>query len=157
MMFGSGGAPSVDAPLSAQQQQSRISTFQAQGPLRLPGVSSADQAAAIRTLALPVSDQQALERDIQFGQVRLVSVTLWDDMVEDGDVVEVISGGFNKTVALTKARQTIFVPVPASNMVQIRGVRDGGGGITVATATSGGALPIPVLAPGQVVSVPVAR
>lgn len=144
---------SVDPPLTALQQQERTNLFQSHGALRLQAVAATERQAAIQSMALPDADAAALEKDVSQGQARLVYITLWDDVVEDGDVVEIIGGGFSKTVALTKARQRIAVPLPSSNTIQMRGVRDGGGGITVAAETERGHLAIPVMAPGQTLSI----
>lgn len=149
-------APVGDVPLTAIEAQTRLTNFQAHGPVRLATVGAGERAAAIRTMELPPGEQKALEQDIDRGLTRLVQITLWDDRIEDGDVVELISTGFSRVVALTKAKQTIAVPIAAGAGLQMRGVRDGGGGITVAADTDRGILAVPVMTPGQVVAVPVA-
>ena len=147
--------PRGDA-LSAQQIAARLQAFQAHGALRLPSVSPAEQHSAVATMLLAPAEQAALERDLAAKQTRLVVFTLWDDVVEDNDVVEVQTDGFSRVVALTKAPQKITVPVPIGAAVVFKGVRDGGGGgITVAALSDGGALPLPFMSPGEVRAVAV--
>lgn len=154
--WGSGGSAVSDPNLSAQQAQQRVLAFQARGAVKLPAISAQDRASAVQQMALPAAARQSLTHDVEEGQSKLVWLTLWDDMVEDGDVIELRSAGFNRVVALTKAKQRIAVPTTASGTIEIKGVRDGGGGITVAAETEQGELPIPVMSPGQTVSVPIA-
>lgn len=104
---------------------------------------------------LPAADRQALQKDIDEGKTRLVWLTLWDDYVQDGDVVEISSNGFSRVIALTNPHQSFAMPLPANGKLAIRGIRDGGGGITVAAMSDNMPLPIPVMAPGEVIEVPV--
>jgi hypothetical protein len=89
--------------------------------------------------------------------LRLVSVSLWDSHAEDGDVVAVISGGYRREVALTKAVQTITFPVDSSSQVQFVGVRDGGGGITLGLRGPSQEILMPIMSEGQTLSLPIAR
>jgi hypothetical protein len=148
-------ATAGDSPLSVQEVQQRNLAFQNHGPLKLASVLPSEQAVALQQMKLSGPEQQAIEKDLADGKVKLVWITLWDDMVEDGDVVEIQSTGFNRVVSLTKAKQRLSIPVPASGSIQMKGVRDGGGGITVAAETESGPLPIPVMAPGQTVAITV--
>lgn len=148
-------APVGDTPMTAMETQARLTAFQAHGPLKLRAITLTERVAAIQAMALPPAEQKSLEQDLDRGLTRLVQITLWDDRVEDGDVVELISTGFSRVVALTKAKQTITIPITTGVALQLRGVRDGGGGITVAADTASGPLAIPVMTPGQVVAVAV--
>jgi hypothetical protein len=157
-LFAWNQAPAVgDHSLSAQQVQQRVATFQAHGPAVFTAVTTADRNEAFRSMALSAADLELLRNDLDGGRTRLVWITLWDDLVEDGDVVEIRSAGFTKVIALTKTPHRVAVPVPASGGIEMKGMRDGGGGITVAAQTDRGVLAIPVMAPGQTITVPIAR
>jgi hypothetical protein len=87
--------------------------------------------------------------------LRLVRVSLWDSHAEDGDVVAVVSGGYRREVALTKEIQTVAFPVDGSSMVQIIGVRDGGGGITLGIRGPSQQVLMPILSEAQTLSLPI--
>jgi len=89
--------------------------------------------------------------------LRLVSISLWDSDAEDGDVVAVISGGYRREILLTKAVQTVTIPVDQASLLKIVGVRDGGGGITVGIRGPSQEILVPILAEGEVLSLPIAR
>ena len=83
----------------------------------------------------------------------LVWVRLWDTDVEDGDVVRIESGGYSRTVTLTKNGITIAVPVSASGQMRISGIRDGdGGGITVGLGSGSTRAILPIMSVGQVLT-----
>jgi hypothetical protein len=83
-------------------------------------------------------------------RLRLAWITLWDTDVEDGDAVRIDSAGYSRTVTLAKQPVTFAVPVPASGVIQITGVRDGeGGGITVGLASGSARAVFPVMSVGQ--------
>ena len=80
---------------------------------------------------------------------RLVELTLWDDVAQDGDVVMVTSAGYSQQVNLMHAPQTLAFPTITGSPVTITGVHDGGGGITLGFTGSGVPVALPVLAEGQ--------
>jgi hypothetical protein len=83
-------------------------------------------------------------------RLRLAWITLWDTDVEDGDAVRIDSAGYSRTVTLAKQPVTFAIPVPASGVIQITGVRDGeGGGITVGLASGSARAVFPVMSVGQ--------
>jgi hypothetical protein len=104
-----------------------------------------------------LSPQKPTAMSGQDGNVRLplAWLTLWDYVDEDGDIVRVVSSGYTRLVPILHKPVTLAVPMPPSGVVNIVGVHDGYGGITV--GISSGALPValPVLAEGQVIGVPV--
>ncbi len=84
---------------------------------------------------------------------QLVWIRLWDTDVEDGDAVRIESGGYARTVSLTKQGITFAVPVPADGQLRMTGVRDGdGGGITVGLASGATQAVLPVMSEGQVLN-----
>ena len=143
-----------DQPLSQAAQQARLLAFQQAGQLALPSVAPSERAEALATMNLtgqPAEVRQAIED----GSEPLTWLTLWDDMDEDGDTVEITSHGFSRTIRLTNAPIRIAVPVPERGVINMRGAYDGGGGITVAMRTPQGQVALPIMAVGQVVGVPV--
>lgn len=84
---------------------------------------------------------EGMREAIVNGDAQFFHVYLYDSCDEDGDVVDVIiNGQLFATVPITNQGATLSVPVNtgAATNVEIRGVRDGFGGITVACRTSQG-------------------
>jgi len=99
---------------------------------------------------LKEEEAEALMKQAEGGLVSLGWITLWDNYAEDGDVVEVSANGLTRTVPILHAPVTIVVPYSVTAAeITITGVRDGGGGITVAAKTSGGNAPLPPLSVGE--------
>lgn len=86
------------------------------------------------------------------GARQLVEVVLWDTHSPDGDVVRVRSAGFSRDVVLSRTPTVVFVPVDGSGALQIQGVHDGGGGITLGVRGPQNAMLMPVMSPGQVLN-----
>lgn len=75
--------------------------------------------------------------EIVRGDTRFFHIFLHDSCAEDGDVVDLLINGRRfVTVPITHAGTTLSVPLNAGVVVSVRGVLDGGGGITVACRTS---------------------
>lgn len=89
--------------------------------------------------------------------LRLVSISLWDTHAPDGDVVAIVSAGYRREIVLTKAEQMITFPVDQAATVQVVGVRDGGGGITVGIRGPMQDILMPIMSEGQTLSLPVGR
>jgi len=113
-----------------------------------PGIPLAQPAgAAVDTKAAPAAaPRQGLP---------LAWITLWDTEAEDGDVVRVDSGGYSRTVTLSHAPVAFAIPVPLDGMVQLTGVHDGGGGITVGASSGQRVLALPLMSTGQVLRIPI--
>ena len=88
-------------------------------------------------------------------RVQLVWLTLWDSMSPDGDVVRVSSAGYEVDILLEKVPQRIAVPIDATRQVQITGIYDGGGGITLGVQQGAAQVMLPVLAPAEILHLPV--
>jgi hypothetical protein len=90
------------------------------------------------------------------GERTLGWLTLWDNSDEDGDIASVTAGGITQHVALTRAPTRILVAAIPGQPVYVTGERDGmGGGITLSIELSTGPLPLPPLAVGQTVALPI--
>ena len=114
--------------------------------------------AAQRILSPAVAQAQATQAAITaVNEIRLPIgwLTVWDHKAEDGDVVEIVSTGFTRQIPIMHQPITIAVPVPANGVVNVIGVKDGGGGITVGLSTPLAPVLLPVIAIGQIVGVPV--
>lgn len=95
---------------------------------------------------IPAPDVAAPHKD----PLRLAWITLWDTDVQDGDVVRIDSQGYSRTITLTKGGATFAVPVPASGVITVTGIKDGdGGGITVGLASGAAKAVFPIMSTGQ--------
>ncbi len=86
------------------------------------------------------------------GTTVIYSLHVLDDVVEDGDVVEIfVNGASYGTVPLANTGQDILIPLPVGTHAQVRALarQDGGGGVTFGVVTSQGELRSTVLAVGQ--------
>jgi hypothetical protein len=88
-------------------------------------------------------------------QTRLVWLTLWDSVDEDGDIVVIQSDGYEQSIPLFHAPKRIAIPEPTNGYVRLSGVQDGGGGITVGVLSGTKPIPVPFLAPGASIGIPV--
>lgn len=78
-------------------------------------------------------------RDLEVRHEPRVNLILWDNGWEDGDFVTVMVNGqvYANNFMLRNSGNTVAVALnPGANLVEIFGNRDGGGGITLAAATS---------------------
>jgi hypothetical protein len=156
--------------LSEADRANRALAFSQLGPLTLRHVSAADTGEAIEAMSRGLTPQgrKALLADLEPAisastasplplespttrePPRLVWITLWDTDVEDGDVVRLESGGYSRTVVLTKRGVTFAVPVPADGFLTVTGIKDGdGGGITVGLASGAARAVFPIMSTGQ--------
>ena len=93
-----------------------------------------------------------VRQQIAEGRTVIYSLHVLDDVVEDGDVVEVfVNGASHGRVLLTSAGQDLLVPLPAGSTAQVHVVamEDGGGGVTFGVTTSMGEIRSSVMAVGQ--------
>lgn len=74
------------------------------------------------------------------GRQELFQIELFDCCDEDGDIVEVMVNGTSfATVPIMNSGTMVSIPLQSgSNTVTIRGVKDGGGGVTLSFRTSRG-------------------
>lgn len=150
-----GGVPVGTADVLTQQQiETRQRTFSQ--PVQL-NVSSENAAEFLFNPSPTQQNHPDLAKLKQhFAQSdfnRVVALTVWDDVAEDGDVIDIITPNFTTQVMIRHAPQTVYLPAQSGSSlpIQIRGVRDGGGGITLALQGSGVPMSAPVLAEGQVI------
>ena len=158
VMFGDklGRAPNGSASPGGKPAVIAFDSDRAPGAFKiLPASFQNAPASVIAQLNMPEAEKRRLAEKLADGAVRLAAVTLWDRMDEDGDVVEVSAATFSQTLTIMHKPVTFFLPVQPGGGVSIKAVRDGGGGgVTLGVSTVIGPVPLPSLAPGQIVEIP---
>lgn len=163
--------PSEADSISPAQAKSRADDFARTPRLRLAAVPSERTGTAISQMGLPQKESDALAALVslpsaspspssgiataQPKRLGLVELILWDTDAPDGDVVQVTSAGYSREVLLAKTPVVIYVPGTGAGTIQITGVRDGGGGITLGVKGESVSLLMPIMSVGQTLAVPV--
>jgi hypothetical protein len=152
------------------QARDRARVFNTSTPLALRIVAPSELEQAMSTMGLDTEDQQALSSELRVAPspapqpepaaadrrpLRLVWITLWDTHAQDGDVVRIDSSGFSTTVTLSNTPITFAVPIPEQGVINVTGIRDGGGWITIGAMSGVQRVALPVMSVGQVLGVPV--
>ena len=166
----SGGVPASTAAdnLTQAEKDARAQQFAAVPRYALRRLDATEARSVIQNLPLPDAQKAALTENIapatpagqtqaaqpawENGGQQMVELVLWDNVAEDGDVVQVSSLGYSQTITITHAPQTIYFPAQYDVPVTITGIHDGGGGITLGFTGSGQPVSLPVMAEGQVIS-----
>lgn len=165
----SGGVPASAAAdnLTQAEKDARAQQFAAVPRYALRRLDANEARSAIQNLPLPDDQKTALAQNIvptadsqtqaaqpawDKGGQQMVELVLWDNVAEDGDVVQVSSLGYSQTITITHAPQTVYFPAQYDVPVTITGIHDGGGGITLGFTGSGQPVSLPVMAEGQVIS-----
>ncbi|MCA0871437.1 hypothetical protein LCL97_11415 [Seohaeicola saemankumensis] len=156
------GGPAADNVTNAEMQDrtAAYQTLVASPGLALSRVSAEDIETAIAGMPDTVSKEQReqLRSDIDSGRVKLAWLTLWDTHAEDGDILRFEStASFPIEVMALNAKTTIAIPYPADGNVVVTGVRDGGGGITIALESGATQIAWPTMAPGDTLNLPVTQ
>lgn len=86
------------------------------------------------------------------GQVKMTKIKVWDDVAEDGDIVAVITGGMRVEIQIMNLPVTVAMPVVGGVPIQIEGIKDGGGGITLGFGDDNFSA-TPVLKEGEVINI----
>ena len=124
--------------------------------LPVDAASREKKATLVAALPMPRMQVQRLFAMVERGERALGWLTLWDNYDEDGDIASVTAGGMTQRVVLTRTPVRILVPYIPGQPVFVTGERDGmGGGVTLAVELSTGPLPLPPLAVGQTVVLPI--
>nr|WP_199046810.1 hypothetical protein [Dyella sp. ASV24] len=175
----SNGWAQLGDDVSPAQAQMRLETFHALDSLMASKVAPSDMERALDSMQLSTTARQSLRGElrsetatpvtlpdtsptapatqpaaqpqVRAEQPQLVWIRLWDTDAEDGDVVRIDSGGYSRTVRLTKHGDTFAVPVSPDGLVRVTGIKDGdGGGITVGLASGSSQAVFPIMSEGQV-------
>ncbi|HHV45584.1 MAG TPA: hypothetical protein GXX53_01545 [Tissierellia bacterium] len=117
-MFALSGTPTVDTSDAARRALGeRVSTLLPVGTILL----SEDQNIGQEDYTITHQSDQDETR-----------IWIWDYAAEDGDYVQVLVNGIPVTEPFMIKNRPKEIQVPATGDVQIKGIRDGGGGITYA-------------------------
>jgi hypothetical protein len=156
VMFGNPAAPPNNTTSSnAKPAVIALAADQAPGAFKiLPASFQNAPASVLAQLSMPEAEKRRLAEKLADGSVRLAAVTLWDNVDEDGDVVEISAATFSQTLTIMHKPVMFFIPVQPGGSVSIKAIRDGGGGVTLAVSTIVGPVPLPRLVPGQIVEIP---
>ncbi|WP_152223349.1 hypothetical protein [Pseudomonas sp. SCB32] len=153
--------PSSSDSISASTRSQLTEQFAATKAVKLTPVPMNQIDTALATMKLTTVQRDALKRDLLSSpgssgtQSTLAWIELWDFATQDGDVVHISSAGYELDYPIVKQAVRFAVPVDASSSITIRGVYDGGGGITLGLRSGVVALSLPVIEPGQSLQVPV--
>jgi len=150
---GSGAVTDSVAPETAEALWNQLSSV----VLEPDAVDAADPQAveeAVSSMELAPEQAAELSRDVQSRKVKVGFITLRDNMAEDGDFVRIESAGYSRVVPIMHQTAKFAIPYYDQTIVTITGVKDGGGGITLAIESNGSAIPLPPLNPGQAITIP---
>lgn len=150
-------APAYDPEPAAAEMEAlaaNLATLETHG-LDAPVVSADEREEALATMGLDEAGVQEIKRQVVEDGLELVWITLWDNQAEDGDVVRIESDYFRTDVPILHGMTRFAVPRPSSGVVNVRGVVDGGGGVTLALMVDGTPLPLPPLGVGQALGIKV--
>ena len=155
-----------DAPgdsISDARRQELTQNFLQASSVQLERVADADVDKAIASMNLKPEQARILKQQLEKNATQpadqttqLAWLDIWDFASQDGDIVHVSAAGYEMDVPMMNAQTRVAVPVDASKSVLVTGVVDGGGGITLGLKTGASELLLPVLAPGESLTVPVA-
>ena len=153
--FSLGGGDSISDAETADRQQ-QYDALIAGSPMPLELVR-ADQVEGTIT-DMPITEEQktVLREQVASGETRLAWLTLWDTHDEDGDVLRFESdSSVPVEVKALNAPTTLAIPLPASGLVHVTGVFDGGGGITIALKSGVAEIAWPTMQTGDSLDLPV--
>jgi hypothetical protein len=160
--------PPSDADVVATAEvKQREAAFATAPQIKLQAVAAPQVSAAINKMGLPDHDSQKLSTLVaapaaapapvagqpaqqpQQQQYSLVELVLWDTHAPDGDVVLVTSAGYSREVVLTKTPTIVYVPGSGAGVIQVTGIKDGGGGITLGVKGATQSVLMPIMSVGQ--------
>lgn len=141
--------------VSQQQKQEWSENYANVGIIQLPYVTEQESGEAIASMNLVEEERIKLEQEVKAERIRLVWMTFWDTVAEDGDIVDIQSDAFQQRVLLYNKPTRIAVPEPISGVVNVTGDIDGGGGITVGIISGKSPVNLPYMSPGQTIGIPV--
>ena len=108
---------------------------------------------AIAGLYLSDGEKTRIREAVGAGDLQVGLMTVWDWMDHDGDVVVLTSAGFVQNVPISNEPKPVVVLYEGPSAITLTGLRDGGGGITVAVGTAGAPLKLRALRAGESIQV----
>lgn len=152
--------PAQSDTVTSAQKAELVNQFTRIRSISIEQVKTDDLEQVLDGMRLDPVSRRALKQTLEkpatpTENIALAKIVLWDSMEQDGDIVRVASAGYSVDVPLLKQQTMVMIPVDGSRLVQLTGVTDGGGGITVGIQNGDGQVSLPVLSGGQVLSLPV--
>ncbi|QGJ19573.1 hypothetical protein [Polaromonas sp. Pch-P] len=142
-------------PVSIVPQEKTVATLANMG-LKPPELEALSQALAQPSAkTTPVGSPSPAAAVGSEQKVSLVELVLWDTHAPDGDMVRITSAGYARDVLLSKIPTVIHVPGIGAGVIQVTGLKDGGGGITLGIKGSQQSVLMPIMSEGQSLSLPV--
>lgn len=112
-------------------------------------------ARAVAGMREPPAEAERLIKKARAEGRRIVILTLWDNMDEDGDIIDVRVGAQSWTVPQrTQPAALTVIYMPGETITLTGHVDGGGGGVTAGLGLNTGPLPLPPLAVGQSITLP---
>jgi hypothetical protein len=154
-LIGGGFYAATDAdPKSAAKVPSRLEDLSANIVTPVSPEDRAAVAAAVAALKVAPPQRAEIEQAVIDRRQRLGWIVFTDSMDPDGDTIAVEASGLTQQIVLSKSWTPVAVVLEDGGPIGVTAVRDGqGGGVTVAFATSTGAMPVRILRPGERIEV----
>lgn len=158
-LLGSGGG--AGDTITDADNQSRVAAHQtllaSPGlPVKMVGADEVDDALASMPDNVSEEQREEIRQEINQGGLQLAWVTLWDTHAEDGDILRFESStSIPIEVMALNAKTTFAIPYPSDGQVLVTGVKDGGGGITIALESGATSIAWPTMAPGDTLLLPI--
>ncbi len=150
LLYGRSGADHV----SDSDKAAWAAAWAAAEPTRLHIVPPSEIPEALAAMALPAEQERQLEDDLAGGVTRLVWLSFTDVVAQDGDRVRVESGPYATEVTALHESTRVYLPEPPTGVVNVTGIHDGGGGITIAITSGEVPVNLPFMNVGQAVGIP---
>ena len=109
-------------------------------------------------LAVPYlsnEDKGAILASFEQGTKNVGVIYVWDNLGQDGDVIQIVSDGLTMDIPLSHESKLIFLPFVSGESLIFRGLIDNGNGIAATIETPSGTVSLPVLAMGEAAELPV--
>jgi hypothetical protein len=106
-------------------------------------------ARAIAGLRLDPGLKQLVRADVVDRRLRVGLIAVWDWADEDGDVVAIVSAGYEQHVPLAHRPSVVVLPYADDPSIMVTAIQDGKGGITVGITSAHGPMPLARLMVGQ--------
>lgn len=146
------------AEVAPAEAEVRLNNFTAAPYVQLKPINLADpqeQAEALQSLQQAFPNPEELQAHVQASD-RMVWIEVFDDCAEDEDIVNIRTFSYSQNIPLFNVPTRVAIGLsPGERNIMVTGIKDGGGGITVAIKTEGRLLPLPVMKPGQTILIPV--
>ena len=121
------------------------------GLIELGLVPAGHEQAQVQAMQLPAADAGALQQAVSRRRIRLVQMPIFENDGAAGGVVQVVSGGLSRTVALSATPTVLTLPITHAGTVSFRVLHAGSSGaVGIGAVTLDGAIALPPLPAGDV-------